>query len=127
MTVPGIYTHVTKNPSGTQTIELNETNEQGIGIEKIVKTPFEITLYDTYPDTVHSYDYYAAILDADGNLLSSGSGGSTNTVAINGADVSTVDIFICDYMQWMDELKGQYGRRREEIKIWRMDGHSKIF
>ena len=66
---------VTKNPSGTQTIELNETNEQGIGIEKIVKTPFEITLYDTYPDTVHSYDYYAAILDADGNLLSSGSGG----------------------------------------------------
>lgn len=100
--------NVTKNPSGTQTIELNETNEQGIGIEKIVKTPFEITLYDTYPDTVHSYDYYAAILDADGNLLSSGSGGSTNTVAINGADVSTVDIFICDYMQWMDELKGQY-------------------
>lgn len=100
--------NVTKNPSGTQTIELNETNEQGIGIEKIVKTPFEITLYDTYPDTVHSYDYYAAILDADGNLLSSGSGGPTNTVAINGADVSTVDIFICDYMQWMDELKGQY-------------------
>ncbi|MDO4323935.1 MAG: DUF4179 domain-containing protein [Lachnospiraceae bacterium] len=101
---------VKKNTEDTQTVELNDVNEQDVGIEKVVRDRFEITVYDTYTDGAVSADYFPVILDADGRLMDYGGAGSVNTVAIGDRDVSHVDIFLVDYMKWMDELKGDYLR-----------------
>jgi hypothetical protein len=102
--------NVTKNTEDTKIVAVNEVNEQGIGIEKVVKDRFEITVYDTYTGDAVRVDYIPVVLDADGRLMDDGDSGSVNTVAINDRDVSHLDIFLVDYMKWMDELKGDYLR-----------------
>ena len=84
---------ITMDDSVTQVVELNDYNELGIGFEKVVKDRFEITMYDAYKDESKCIDYCPVMLDADGRLMDYGSGGWINTVAINGRDVSKVDIF----------------------------------
>lgn len=102
--------NVKKNTEDTQVVELNEVNEQGIGIKKVVRDRFEITMYDTYTDGAFSADYFPVMLDADGRLMDDGGSGSVNTVAIGDRDVSHVDIFLVPYLKWMDEMKGDYLR-----------------
>lgn len=98
--------NVSKNTQDTQSIVLNDLNKKGIGIEKVVKDRVEITIYDTYKEGV-SKDYFPVVLDADGRLMdNSDIGGSVNTVAIQDRDVSKIDVFLIDYVKWMDELKG---------------------
>lgn len=47
-------------------------------------------------------------LDANGNTLPyNESTGNCNNFAIQDRDISTVDIYFLDYIQYMDELKGQ--------------------
>lgn len=98
---------VEKDNSRTEILEIGTTNEVGIGIASVEKTPFEITMYEIYEDESKSYDYFSVMTDANGDLMPSGNG-STNTYAIQDRDISKVDIFICDYNQYMDELKGYY-------------------
>ena len=98
--------NVSKNTQDTQSIVLNDLNKKGIGIEKVVKDRVEITIYDTYKEGV-SKDYFPVVLDADGRLMdNSDIGGLVNTVAIQDRDVSKIDVFLVDYVKWMDELKG---------------------
>ena len=66
--------------SRTQVVEVNTTNESGVGIASVEKTPFEIKLNQTYPDG--GYDYFPIALDAKGDIL--------------------------PYGEYMDELKGYY-------------------
>ena len=47
-------------------------------------------------------------MDADGDILDYGSSSNTNTFAIQDRDVSRIDVYICDYVEYMDELKGYY-------------------
>ena len=104
---------VNRNSEDTQIVEVNDVNELGIGIEKVVKDRFEITMYEKYTDGAFGADYFPVMLDADGILMDYGGNASVNTVAINDRDVSRVDIFLVDYYKWMDELKGD---------IWRQPG-----
>jgi hypothetical protein len=49
------------------------------------------------------------VLDADGELMGFGhQGGSTDEHPIAGHDVSEVTVYVCDYTEYMDELKGYY-------------------
>ena len=65
-------------------------------------------------ETLHLYirrrfKYFAVVLDADGNLLSAnGTSGSAYTVAVQDSDVSSISVYLCDYDEYMDELKGYY-------------------
>lgn len=97
---------VKKNVQDTQTVELLDMNELGVGIEKVVKDRFEITIYDTYTDGADCADYVPVMLDADGRLMESVD--KMNTVTTYDRDVSHVDIFLISYDKWMDELKGDY-------------------
>ena len=92
--------------SKTQVQEVNTTNENGVGIASVEKTPFEVKLNEIYPDG--GYDYFPVALDANGELLTTGMEGSVNILAIQDRDVSTVYIYICDYDEYMDEIKGYY-------------------
>lgn len=92
---------VTKNGEGVVTKEINDTDENGYGIASVTMTPFEITVTPATEDA----DTVVAVLDANGELLGAGDFGA---LAIGDADVSKLDLYICDYVEYMDELKVYY-------------------
>ncbi len=96
--------NVTRSGEGTVVKEIHDVDENNVGLETVTKTPFELVVEDS-----GNYDCFTVVLDADGEILDNGVvGGSANTLAIGDRDVSKVDIFICDYTEYMDELKGYY-------------------
>ena len=96
---------VEKNTSDSITKETKAVDSDGNGILSVTKTPFEISLDVTDPE----FKYFAVVLDADGNLMSAnGTSSSAYTVAIQDSDVSSISVYLCDYDEYMDELKGYY-------------------
>lgn len=101
------------NLSENETKEINLLDENGYGITAVHKTPFEFTM-DLYDPEMK---YVAVMLDADGDLMDNGNvGGSMDTLAIRDRDVSTVYVYLCDYYEYMDELKGYYWSPDYETK-----------
>ncbi len=95
---------VTKDHSQTIVKEINDINENNIGLVSVTKTPFELTVEDS-----GNIDCFTVVLDADGDIMPTGTfGGNANTMPVQDRDVSKVDIYICDYLEYMDELKGYY-------------------
>lgn len=96
---------VEKNDAQTVTKEIQAVDSKGNGVTSLTKTPFEITMNES-GDTA---DYFPVILDTDGKPMSFGKfTGTANTVAISDRDISTVYVYLCDYIEYMDELKGYY-------------------
>ena len=97
---------VEKNTSDTVEKDVNVVDENGDGVLSITKTPFEITMKMQDPET----KYVAVMLDANGDIMPYGgvANGNADTYAIQDRDVSTVYIYLCDYYEYMDELKGYY-------------------
>ncbi len=112
---------VSQNTEDCVTVEVG-TNQDGIGIEKIVKTPYEITMYpvDPRPDeeiAESGFNYFPVMLDADGMLMNTGSGGgSVNTVAVGDHDVSRVDVYLFEDIKWLDEIKGYWWKTPEGLQ-----------
>lgn len=98
---------VALDTSRTSVIELNDTNAEGLGISKIEKTPYEIYAQMIIPSDKLNYDYFLVMLDKDGELMDY-QGSFTDTYQLYGRDTSTVYLYICDYIQYMDEIKGYY-------------------
>ena len=96
---------VNKNLKDMQTVEVNKTNEDGIGIASVEKTAFEISAQIILPEGVERYDYIVTILDADGKRLDN-QGSNGEVFSTYGRNTDTVYVYVCDYMQFMDELKG---------------------
>lgn len=105
---------VEKNTSDTVEKDVNVVDENGDGVLSITKTPFEITMKMQDPET----KYVAVMLDANGDILPGGgvANGNADTYAIQDRDVSTVYIYLCDYYEYMDELKGYYWSDNYEEK-----------
>lgn len=98
---------VTVDDSQTEVLELNDTNDAGIGLKSVVRTPYELTVNELYEEGSDS-DCFMVTLDADGITLPYVESNATcNNLAIQDRDISTVDIYLVDYIQYMDELKGQ--------------------
>ena len=96
---------VEKNDAQTVIKEIQAVDSEGNGVISLTKTPFEITMNES-GDTA---DYFPVILEADGKPKSFGKfTGTANTVAISDRDISTVYVYLCDYIEYMDELKGYY-------------------
>ncbi len=93
---------ITKQDSASRVIEVNKTNSAGIGIKSIELSAVEMTL-----NTIEGGDTIAVALDADGNKIENGSS-NVYELAIAGHDISKVYIYICDWDEYMDEIKG-YG------------------
>lgn len=105
---------VEKNTSDTVKKDVNVVDENGDGVLSITKTPFEITMKMQDPET----KYVAVMLDANGDIMPYGGVANSNadTYAIQDRDVSTVYIYLCDYYEYMDELKGYYWSDNYEEK-----------
>jgi hypothetical protein len=98
---------VTLDTSKTQTVALNTTNEEGLGLEKVEKTPYEITANEIIPAGHNKSDYFLVVCDANGDLLDH-QGEYADSYQVYGRDTSKVYVFLCDYIKYMDELKGYY-------------------
>lgn len=107
---------VTVDDSQTEVMELNDTNEAGIGLKSVIRTPYELTVNELYEEGSDS-DCFMVALDANGNKLPyNDSASNCNIFAIQDRDISTVDIYILDYIQYMDELKGEDNYNNNENK-----------
>ena len=107
---------VTVDDSQTEVLELNDTNDAGIGLKTVIRTPYELTVNELYEDGSDS-DCFMVALDANGNKLPyNDSAGNCNNFTIQDRDISIVDIYILDYTQYMDELKGPDNYNNNENK-----------
>lgn len=99
---------VTVDHSETISAKANQEENCDIGEIEVIKTPFELALHYDH-NKAAEHDYFVVVLDADGELMGFGhQGGSTDEHPIAGHDVSEVTVYVCDYTEYMDELKGYY-------------------
>lgn len=95
---------VTRSTANVKTIAINEVNEEGIGMESIELSPVEMTLNPIEPAGRMTF---AVALDANGEKIDFGSSNAYE-LAIFGHDISTVYIYIFDYDEYMDDIKGYF-------------------
>ena len=91
---------------GAQVVTVDEMNETGAGLYQIVKTRFEITVEEKCSEERTRSGVFMVVLDADGEMLPYGGSSYADTYAINGRDVSKVYVYVCDYVEYMDDIKG---------------------
>lgn len=96
---------VTRKEDGQEVALVNKANADGLGIASVKKTAFEITAQLLLPEGADGYDYITVICDADGQILDA-QGDNAEVFSTYGRNTDTVYIYICDYLQYMDELKG---------------------
>lgn len=102
--------NVQKNKNDVQTMIVG-TNADGVGFKKIVKTPVELSLYPTAPN---SLDHYIPIVvDADEKLMNDWTGNLSN-IAIGKHNTSKVDVYMFDAFTWLEEVKSEYWKTSEE-------------
>ncbi len=97
---------VSMNKGSVQTVNINRKNENGVGIGSVEKTNFEIKAELLLPEDAQPYDYIVAICDADGKRLES-QGDNAEVFSTYGRNTQTVYVYVCDYIKYMDELKGE--------------------
>lgn len=95
---------IAQKDGNARTIMVQETNADGIGLESLEISSVEMTMHVAEPA---GRMVFAVALDADGNKLENGSGNAYE-LATAGHDISRVYVYICDYAEYMDEIKG-YG------------------
>ena len=98
--------HIEADNENAQVVTVDEMNETGAGLYQVVKTKFEITVEEKCSEERSQSGVFAVVLDADGKMLPSGSSSYADTYAINGRDISKVYVYVCDYVEYMDEIKG---------------------
>ena len=112
---------VRMNKDGEETVQVNKTNENGIGIASVARTKFEIKAEMILPEGDSRYGYIIAICDADGKLLDS-QGEFAETFSVYGRNTDTVYVYICDLIQFLDELKRD-GRKIAEHALFGTEVH----
>ncbi|MCI9345133.1 MAG: hypothetical protein HFI56_02605 [Lachnospiraceae bacterium] len=114
---------VSMNKGDAQTVNINKKNENGIGIGSVEKTNFEIKAELLLPEDAQPYDYIVAICDADGKRLES-QGDNSEVFSTYGRNTQTVYVYVCDYIKYMDELKGD-DRKLAENALFETEVHFK--
>lgn len=112
---------VSMNKGDAQTVNINRKNENGVGIGSVEKTNFEIKAELLLPEDAQPYDYIVAICDADGKRLES-QGDNSEVFSTYGRDTQTVYVYVCDYIKYMDELKGD-DRKLAENALFETEVH----
>lgn len=97
---------IQKDNSECMVKEFNARDENGFGISKITKTPYEIQAEAILPEGESIADYFVAIRDAQGKPLES-QGDNAEVYSIYNRDVSKVTVYICDYETYMNECKAE--------------------
>ncbi len=97
---------VSMDQTTTQTKELMQTNDDGIGIATVIRTPYEMKAEPILPDSADPADYIVVITDADGQILES-QGQNAEIYSVYGRNTGTIHIYVMDYYTFMDECKAE--------------------
>lgn len=84
---------------------VDEIGENGAGIYSVSKSGFEVVVEEKNTEERWAQGTFVVVLDAEGKLLPYGSSSYANTFAIDGRDVSKVYVYVCDFSEYLDELK----------------------
>lgn len=105
--------NVDVNTKDTITVDLKDRAENGVGFSKIVKDKYEMTVHSLNNDSLDFGEYFPIVLDANGRILHCGD--SIYTLAINGVDVSFVELFLFDEDEWLNDIKIDYWKTSEGL------------
>lgn len=108
------------NHENTVIKEVNETNENGVGIGTVTKTAYELHAELLLPEGASEADYIVAVCDADGKPLES-QGSIAEIYSVYQRDVSKVYIYVVDYYTYMDECKGNNAYRLPEKALFQTE------
>ncbi len=117
---------IQKSDKDIRTIQLDEVNEEGIGVEKIELSPVELTLHIVEPA---DRSLTGEVLDAKGKMLIGGGNSRSRNVyewTTSGRDISTVSVYICDHDEYMDKIWGETDDEKiqsmlEEIALFKTE------
>ena len=102
--------HIEMDKESAQVVTVDEMNGTGAGLYQVVKTKFEITVEEKCSKERAESGVFLVVLDAQGKVLPYGSSSFADTYAINGRDVSKVYVYVCDYVEYMDQgIPGEGG------------------
>lgn len=110
--IPGTI-HIEQSEAGVQVVSVNDVNELGFGLSHIEFSPVEMTIHPIEP-----VDHlgFAVVLDRDGRMVRYG-GENCYELALDGHDISEITVYVCDYDQYMDEIK-RYAIHEDDAKIF---------
>ena len=97
---------ISQDSNAVERVEIHEENEEGAGIAYVEKTPFELTIRNSYRNESDAYEYLPITIDAQGKVIQVVD--NFEVIPIKGYDVSEVTICLVDYTEYMDELKGHW-------------------
>ncbi len=108
------------NREATIKKEINDTNEDGIGIGTVTKTAYELYAELLVPEGADRLDYVVAICDAEGKPLES-QAEYAEIYSVYGRDTDRVQVYVVDYMTYMDECKGNNYRNLPEKAVYQTE------
>ena len=111
LTLDGITIH-------KQETAVHDVNAKGFGIDKVVKTEFEIYAVPILPEGTNVYDYVATIWDADGKPLENRNFGKYLTMSHYGKDISKVTVYLLKTEDFLDN-KGNNAHLQPEKAIYK--------
>lgn len=95
---------------------IDQKNEEGFGIYKVVRSAYEITAEPVFPEGVDRADYMVSILDADGKPLES-HGGTVEEYSTYGRNTDSVTICLMKFETWL-EHKGENADKQTENAVF---------
>lgn len=98
-------------------VKVEQTNEQGIGINSVVRSLYEVHANLIVPEGESKGDYVVTIWDADGIPLES-HGSIVENYSVYGHNVDSVTIYVLDYITYMDECKGDNVGKQPEKALF---------
>lgn len=106
---------VTVDHKDVVTKKVNQASQCDIGEITVIKTPFDINL--EY-DHAKASGYMITVLDADGNpMLGAENGcGTLDNLPVSYHDVSEITIYVFDYYEYMDVIKGYRPTEEKEYR-----------
>lgn len=111
LTLDGITIH-------KQETAVHDVNAKGFGIDKVVKTEFEIYAVPVLPEGTNVYDYVATIWDANGKPLENRNFGKYLTMSHYGKDISKVTVYLLKTEDFLDN-KGNNAHLQPEKAIYK--------
>lgn len=98
------HLHIEADKESEQVVTVDEMNDTGAGLYQVIKTKFEITVEKKCSEERMQQGVLMIVLDADGRQLPNGSG-TYRTYAIQDRDVSKIYVYICDYLEYVDDIQ----------------------
>lgn len=105
---------VSRTDESAKTIEINQYNDDGIGVDSIAISPVEISVNAAIPEGA---SLCTVVFDADGRRIAYRNGSNAGTVLlVDHYDISTITVYICGISEY-SELAEQYSDRKLRKKI----------